>query len=217
MFGFAAAILFSLCIPAVAKRGLSALRRHPLWSAFFLCIIVLGGTFLFRNYIDIFTRKFDNGTIYRSAFWNQLFEDPSRHGAIDVVTANRYSFWKGFLVQQVQSFPSLDFFFGRGNYRPINPVDPGMELHNVYLELWGKYGLFCSAGLIAFLVLCMRKVLIRKEFLFLAGVSVSFILHGFFEDKIFVNSLHPQLLYLYTVLLLPLCVGDADRGKRITS
>ena len=221
MLGFSAAVIFSLCLPVTAKKVFSALRRRPVWSAVLLAAVIAGGAGIFHSYADIFSRKFDNGTLYRSAFWSQLLEDPSRHGAIDVVTANRFSFWKGFLGQQMSSFPSADFFFGRGGVRPINPVDPGMELHNVYLETWGKYGLFCSAGLIVFLVLGVRGTVVRIEFSFLAGASIAFMLHGCFEDKIFINSLQPQLLYLYMALLLPLCArmpGDGPaRRKQVLS
>lgn len=217
MFGFGVAVAFTLCLPPVLKAGFSAIRRRPVKSALLAAVFVAACIFLFHNYIDTFTRKFDNGTIYRSAFWSQLFEDPSRHGAIDVVTASRYSFWRGFLAQQAESFPSADFFFGRGNFRPINPVDPGMELHNVYLEIWGKYGLFCAAALAVFLVLCVRKACLRREFVFLAGVGAAFMLHGCFEDKIFVNSLHPQLLYLYTALLVPVCAAPPDGKTRVRS
>lgn len=216
MFGFAAAAVLCLFIPSVLKRLFGGVRRHPLFASLAFFVVIVGGFLVFHNYIDIFLKKFDNGTIYRSAFWSQLLEDPSRHGAIDVVTASRYSFWKGFVVQQMQSFPSLDFFFGRGTLRPINPVDPQMELHNIYFEIWGKYGIFCAVGLIAFLVMSMKKVLSAKRAVFLAGVSFAFVLHGCFEDKIFVNSLQPQLLYLYIVLLFPFCSGESFPGKTET-
>lgn len=217
MFGFGVAVLFTLFLPPVLKAGFAVFRRRPVQSALLAALFIAAAAFLFHNYVDTFTRKFDNGTIYRSAFWSQLFEDPSRHGAIDVVTASRYSFWKGFLSQQAASFPSADFFFGRGNFRPINPVDPGMELHNVYLEIWGKYGLFCAAALAVFLVLCVRKACVRREFIFLSGIGAAFMLHGCFEDKIFVNSLHPQLLYLYTALLLPVCAARSGGKTRVRS
>jgi hypothetical protein len=210
MLGLGVSFAAVILIPSLRNPVLSLLCRHPYISAAFVSVMAGVGFFFFENHFFLLSQKFDNGTIYRSAFWSGLISDPSRFGALDVVTANRYSYWKGFLADQFHCFLTPDFFFGKADYKAINPIDPGMELHNVYLEMWGKYGIICSLGLIAFLIAGLKNVLVKERTVFLAMIPLAFMAHGFFEDKIFINSLHPQMLFLYCVLL---CWLTAEKSR----
>lgn len=114
--------------------------------------------------------------------------------------------WSVFIKDKIQNFPSLSFFFGDGYNGYTNLFNPEWKqhYHNLYIEIWAKYGII---NLFAFIIFCVY-FLIRnfycRDFWFIYCIPIAFFVHTSFESTLIFYGMSFETFCFMMLLLIPL-------------
>jgi len=119
-------------------------------------------------------------------------------------TNGRLDFWIAFLKDQFAIFPDKHFWWGYGFTSKVNLVDKHYSLHNLYLSLWGRYGLGAMIIVLINFLYLLKKNYTEGKNKFIFIIPVIYLFYGLFETKIIVDNINLIALFFWFMILLPI-------------
>lgn len=122
-----------------------------------------------------------------------------------IFTGPRFTFWKIFINNEMNTFPSFYSFFGEGFSRvSINPVNPGWNMHNIFLEIIGRNGLIGLFLFFYFLIYVIKKIMVEKQLWIFSPMIFAFITNAMFESQIVYTNTNTAAIFFMFSIILPL-------------
>ncbi len=159
---------------------------HYKYSAILSIIAAIAAVILFFPAFEFFFSKFKFGTSMRTALWEEFF------------------------LYNYNKFPSLEFFFGYGftglkaKVVISNPDFYKYHLHNMFFEIWGRFGLFSLFSIIIVYINMIKNSIRINKLWFLVMIPLAFIIHDMFEVVLVIRVTRWEVLFFNTILIIPL-------------
>jgi len=133
-------------------------------------------------------------------------------------TTHRADAWYNFLLLKKSEFLSLSFFKGYG-YRGFQEIvkslssDPSMkQIHNFFLETWGRFGFFSMIILTVFLAKKFYFNLTQRSSVwYIAAIPIAMLSREMFEIVLFIGIFRWEMFFFWIMLLAPFYVKEPSR------
>lgn len=127
----------------------------------------------------------------------------------------RFLMWENFIKLRISGAFSLDFWFGEGFHgfksTSLNLTPYAVtHLHNVFLEIWARFGLISFVLWFVFLFRNILRNYLNKDLWYFFPLVLMFLLKECFETTIFVGTFRWEMVVFFVYLLLPQYIQDAD-------
>jgi len=130
-------------------------------------------------------------------------------------TTYRAETWYNFLIMKKSEFLSLDFFKGYG-YRGFQDIVQSLshgtnmkQIHNFFLETWGRFGFFSMIILVVFLA---RKLYFnltqRSSVWYITAIPIAMLSREMFEIVLFIGIFRWEMFFFWIMLLAPFYIND---------
>ena len=127
----------------------------------------------------------------------------------DNVSTFRISTWTSFLKDRISIFPDKKFFIGEGFHgflekaQKISTAPGGKDMHNIFLEIWGRYGIINLLLIIIFLGYLFMENIRLKNFYLINLLPLVLLLRNLFEADLFIGIFRWEMVFFWLTLILP--------------
>ncbi len=115
----------------------------------------------------------------------------------------RVDIWKTFLRSRLELFPDIKFFIGEGfksfsrgiqHYPGAFPGDPLTHVHNLFLDLWGRFGLINMLLIMYFLFNILKGKSVGKAILFNLFIPVALLARDIVRGGSFIGIFRWEMI-----------------------